>query len=311
MSWRERALAFRCRGDWLYGIASVPELPAPRGVLIVVGGPQTRTGSHRQFTLLARHLAAHGVAAFRFDYRGMGDSDGLPRSFEHAGDDIAAAIDRFRMEVPQVREVALWGLCDGATAAAFHAPRDPRVTGIALLNPWVRTGEGAARTLLRHYYLRRLFARELWTKVLRGRVDARGALRDLGGMLGAGWRARPAVPAGSAALEAAARPAATPASLPASLPLPAATLAQDGTPLPERLRQSLAQFDGRLLFILSGNDLVAQEFRGVANSSRAWRRLMSAPRVRLHELPEASHTFAAARWRDQVADWTLAWVRSW
>ena len=45
----ERALSFACRGAWLYGILSLPQAAsAPaRGVLIVVGGPQYRAGSHR------------------------------------------------------------------------------------------------------------------------------------------------------------------------------------------------------------------------------------------------------------------------
>ena len=48
----ERALSFACGGEWLYGVLSLPaQAPqaARRGVLIVVGGPQVRTGSHRQF----------------------------------------------------------------------------------------------------------------------------------------------------------------------------------------------------------------------------------------------------------------------
>jgi len=49
---------------------------ADTGVLIVVGGPQYRVGSHRQFVMLARFLADHGVPCMRFDYRGMGDVSG-------------------------------------------------------------------------------------------------------------------------------------------------------------------------------------------------------------------------------------------
>jgi alpha/beta superfamily hydrolase len=48
-------------------------------VLVIVGGPQYRAGSHRQFTLLARSLAEQGFAVLRFDYRGMGDSTGAMR----------------------------------------------------------------------------------------------------------------------------------------------------------------------------------------------------------------------------------------
>jgi alpha/beta superfamily hydrolase len=77
----ERAFSFRCENSWLYGIASLPEQASSRGVLIVVGGPQYRVGSHRQFALLARHLAEHGVPVMRFDYRGMGDSVGDIRTF--------------------------------------------------------------------------------------------------------------------------------------------------------------------------------------------------------------------------------------
>ena len=82
MNYEEQAITFDCHGASLYGIASVPQQSGARGVLIVVGGPQYRVGSHRQFALLARSLAAQGIPAMRFDYRGMGDSVGEPHTFE-------------------------------------------------------------------------------------------------------------------------------------------------------------------------------------------------------------------------------------
>ncbi|WP_229507809.1 hydrolase 1, exosortase A system-associated [Massilia sp. Dwa41.01b] len=163
----ERALVFPCRGAWLYGVLSLPAQPAAapaRGVLVVVGGPQYRAGSHRQFTLLARDLADAGIPALRFDYRGMGDSEGDLQTFEHVEDDLRAAIDRFFLEVPGMREVVLWGLCDGASAAAMYAPQDARVSGLVLLNPRVRTEAGAARATIKHYYRARLFDARLWKR---------------------------------------------------------------------------------------------------------------------------------------------------
>ena len=71
MNFEERALSLRCNDSWMYGILSLPEQAASRGVLIVVGGPQYRVGSHRQFTLLARHLASLRIPVLRFDCRGM------------------------------------------------------------------------------------------------------------------------------------------------------------------------------------------------------------------------------------------------
>ena len=115
----ERALAFDCGGERLYGILSLPGHAASgaRGVLVVVGGPQYRAGSHRQFTLLARDLAQDGVPVLRFDYRGMGDSEGTIRPFDDVEDDLRAAIDAFMAASPGLREVVLWGLCELAIIA--------------------------------------------------------------------------------------------------------------------------------------------------------------------------------------------------
>jgi exosortase A-associated hydrolase 1 len=129
VSFRERAVTLRCEGERMVGIVSVPERPSTRGVLVVVGGPQYRAGSHRQFTLLCRGLADDGIAAMRFDYRGMGDAEGEPRTFEDIDGDIRAAIDHFCTQVPGMSEVLICGLCDAASATMFYAHSDPRVKG--------------------------------------------------------------------------------------------------------------------------------------------------------------------------------------
>src|SRR5881398_3691346 len=89
----EQAISIECEGDALVGILHEPTSPAEVGVVVIVGGPQYRVGSHRQFVLLARTLAAAGFAVLRFDYRGMGDSSGEQRSFEAASADIGTAVD--------------------------------------------------------------------------------------------------------------------------------------------------------------------------------------------------------------------------
>ncbi|MDQ2695687.1 MAG: hydrolase 1, exosortase A system-associated, partial [Pseudomonadota bacterium] len=111
----ETAFVFACRGDELPGILHHGAAGAARGLLLVVGGPQYRVGSHRQFVLLARDLAAAGIPVLRFDYRGMGDAGGDFAGFEGVDDDIAAALDAFFARCPGLREVVLWGLCDAAS----------------------------------------------------------------------------------------------------------------------------------------------------------------------------------------------------
>jgi len=285
MTHNERALMFDCEGESLVGILSGAELPAGRGVLIVVGGPQYRVGSHRQFTLLARHLSECGVPTLRFDYRGMGDSDGEVRSFELAGADIRCAIDRFFASVPGLNDVVIWGLCDAASAALFYAHQDARVSGLILLNPWVRTEKGIARAHLRHYYLRRLLQASLWQKLARGEFNFRAAAGALGRFVIDAMGHRRS----------------------------SGTIDESSTsvaPLPDRMEDGLRKFHGRVLLILSGDDLTAQEFKDVVARSRRWRRLLAGERVTRYDLREANHTFARRDWRDQVARWTEAWVKS-
>lgn len=137
MNFQQRVLQIHCHGSALIGILDVPERPLQRGVLIVPSRGQYRVGSHRQSTLLSRLLAARGLAAMRFDCRGMGDSEGEMRSLAGMGDDIGAAIREMSLQLPAMREIVIWGLGDGATAAALYAHADPRVHGLVLLNPWI------------------------------------------------------------------------------------------------------------------------------------------------------------------------------
>ncbi|MET0962240.1 MAG: hydrolase 1, exosortase A system-associated [Noviherbaspirillum sp.] len=290
MTIEERGISFACEGCWLYGVLSLPQpsaRPARRGVVLVVGGPQYRVGSHRQFTLLARELAQQGVPVLRFDYRGMGDSEGAIRDFEDVVPDLRAAIDAFIAQAPSVQEVVLWGLCDAATAAMLYAHQDPRVAGLVLLNPWARTEEGVARAYLKHYYLSRLMQPGLWRKIALGKFDYVGAARSFGSLLGNAMRRKPAPGNGATAA-----PVAQPPSL------------------PERMLAGFAGFQGRTLLIISGADLTGREFEGMA-SAPAWRKLMRGKRVCRQTLAQADHTFSRPEWRDQVARWTADWLRAW
>ncbi len=276
----ERALLVECAGARLPGILHCPEQAGERGVLIVVGGPQYRVGSHRQFVLLARALCDAGFPVMRFDHRGIGDSEGDERGFEHIDDDLDAALDAFFDACPALREVVIWGLCDAASAALCYAVRgDRRVCGQVLLNPWVRTEQSQARAHLRHYYRARLLDRDLWRRLLRGELRVFAALRSLAGDLMRSTRGR----------------------------APSA----EQVPFPERMAAGLQAFGGRTLLILSGDDLTAAEFTDSAAASPAWRKALAGPLVEQRRLEAANHTFARRAWRDQVADWTVEWLRAW
>lgn len=268
----------------LVGLIHHPQKPAATGVLIVVGGPQYRVGSHRQFVLLARFLCDCGYAVMRFDYTGMGDSEGPEADFENIDADIQTAIGRFYARTPGLERIVIWGLCDAASAALFYSSKDKRVVSQILLNPWVRTEEGMARAYLKHYYLQRLLEKSFWKKLLSGRFNPRASLASL---LHLAARSRGDEKMSRESIQA-----------------------TEIKPLPERMADGLEAFTGRVLFILSGNnDYVADEFRDLVAASRRWRRLMKRDRVQVSSIPEANHTFSRSDWRQKVEHLTADWLR--
>ncbi len=280
-----KAVTFRCQGAVLHGILDEPALSGQRAVLIVVGGPQFRVGSHRQFTLLSRYLAASGIPTMRFDHRGIGDSDG-ETSFEQLGPDIAAAVDKLCEDVPEIREIVLWGLCDAASAAMIYASSDPRIKGLILLNPWVRDDQSLAKTYMKHYYVAQILGRDFWHRILTGKVKIIHSLKSL------------------------IRNTLT-AAKPVRKSTPADTGNHDQMTFIDRMEHGLDNFKGRVLFIMSGEDLTAAEFRQLVDGSRSWKKILRRDLVDWQEFPDADHTFSRRLWREQVEQISRDWISSW
>lgn len=282
MKYLEKPLVFPCAGEELLGILAQPEGGSAIGVIIVVGGPQYRAGSHRQFVLLARALAAGGYPVLRFDYRGMGDSSGDSRGFESVSQDIGAAAEALLDACPGVARIVLWGLCDGASAALLycHETQDPRVDGLVLVNPWVRSEATLARTRVKHYYGQRLLERDFWMKLLRGDLAMGQSFWGL-------WR---------------------------NVGLSLARKGGDQTPTRElpyqaRMAQAWGDFPGRILLVRSGQDYVAREFGEYTQSDPAWSGLLERDGVRRVLVPEADHTFSGQAGRLKSEILVLQWLQ--
>jgi exosortase A-associated hydrolase 1 len=280
MKYQEKPLIFDCAGERLLGILAQPDRSSATGVVMVVGGPQYRAGSHRHYLSLARTLAAGGYPVLRFDCRGMGDSSGEMRNFEGIGEDIAAAAGVLQAACPEVTEIKLWGLCDGASAALLycHETGDPRIDGLVLVNPWVRSEATLARTQVRHYYGQRLLQREFWRKLLRGDLAVGQSLRGL-------WRTVGLSVAGPEAP-------------------PAASPSYQG-----RMALAWRNFPGRILLVLSGQDFVAKEFLEYARTDSAWSGLLERRNVRRADVLEADHTFSVPGTQRRLEFLALQWLQ--
>lgn len=266
-TWREEALVIPCQGESIIAVLCQPTARLPRtGLVVVTGGPQYRAGAHRHFVQLSRALAREGHLVLRFDARGMGDSTGQHLGFEQIGDDIGAAVQAARLRLPPGAPLALWGLCDGASAAAMYLAQGGAgvVDGLAMLNPWVRSEATLARTRVRFWYLQRLRQREFWLKLLRGSIGLQ-ALRNL--LQNLRLAARPAGPSDD---------------------------------YRAGMLRGVAACPAPTLVHVADSDTTGLEFQTYAQQDAGWQGLAAAGRWRNAVLPQADHTLTTAAARQQL-----------
>lgn len=173
-----RLIAFPCGDATLAG--SLDEATGTTGLLLVIGGSQTRIGSHRMYERLAKSLAEKGYPCLRYDRRGVGDSSGVDPGFRGSGPDLIAAAAAFRREAPAIGRLIGFGLCDGASVLALHGD-EAGLDGLILANPWlVEAEEGApAPAAVRAHYRKRLLSWDGWKRLLTGAINFKKLWRGL------------------------------------------------------------------------------------------------------------------------------------
>jgi exosortase A-associated hydrolase 1 len=279
MNVREQAIGIPGPETDMLGIVSLPASGTAlqhTALVVVVGGAQYRAGSHRQFVQIARHVAGSGFPALRFDFPGMGDSPGEPLAFEDTSTHIAAAITAVFQHCAQVKKVVLFGLCDGASASLLYmrSTQDPRVAGLALINPWVRSEVSLARAQVKHYYLWRLAEPAFWRKLFSGKVGLQ-AIKELGNSLRTLRAKNPAQPS-----------------------------------FQEAMAQAWKEFGGPILLLLSERDLVAKEFQEHAQSDTRWTGLLQRPGLSQLTIKGADHTCSSSTASRETESLVLEWLRA-
>lgn len=279
----ESAFTFDCNGEQLVGFLHKGDQHCDLGVLtLVAGGPQYRGGVGRQLVNLGRRLAAEGISVMRFDHRGIGDSEGTFRGFQHVHDDIAAAIDVFRKRAPNIRGVILWGGCDAATAALINAHRFPEVICVIAGNPFV-SSETTSRKVARRHYLSRLMQRSFWMKLVRLEYDpgeyAAAALAKVRRKLSMSRRVDPGVAGGD----------------------------ESGGFL-DQLLTGLRLFDGRVLFLMGDRFLLSEEFDTLVESSADWRSAYGKASYERINIKDGDQVFSTRAVQERMFDAASDWI---
>jgi exosortase A-associated hydrolase 1 len=260
---------FGCGNLMLAG--TLDTAPGSTGLLIVSGGNEIRSGAFGGQADMAARIATAGFPVFRFDRRGIGDSEGENRGFRHSAKDIAAAVDAFRAMVPQLSRVVAFGNCDAASALMLAGGTG--CDGLVLSNPWTIEQDeagGAADdnpppAAIRARYLEKLKNPREVMRLLSGGVNlsklTRGVVQAL-------------------------RP-----------PPPPSSLARE-------MAEGLAGFTGEVRILLATADRTAQVFEA------AWEVACDRADPRIRRCEGAGHAYVEPEHRDWLTAQILASLRA-
>lgn len=234
-------------------------------------GGDPRAGIGRFAVKSGRDLAQRGVASFRFDFSGVGDSpssDGAPRShvYEVARQaEFAAAVEMLRQR--GYSHITLAGVCAGAHHALHAMASGAAVEAVFAVNPIVLIWNPADRLEEKSRDLGRasrayrddLFKLKTWARVFRGKVDIKTVSATI------------------------------------SRRLLARIKAKGGGLGEQALREQWASHPGQLRFLLGTDDPALDNIE--AHFGANGRRLTAHPRISLHIAPDIDHGLSRARSR--------------
>ena len=258
-----RMIGFDCEGVRL--AATLDDGPHSTGLLIVGGGNEIRSGAHAGQAAMAAHFAAQGYPVFRYDRRGIGESEGDNGGFQNSAADIAAAVSAFHREAQTIQRLVAFGNCDAATALALFN-EGVAIDQLILANPWVIENASAeantppTSAAVRARYWNRLKNPRSLIDLLTGKINLR---KLAGGLVKAAQADQP-------------------------------------TGLGERLAQSLANNSLPATILIAERDTTALAFMAAWNSN-AFADAKARQNITLHKCSSASHSFADA----QAKAWLL------
>lgn len=305
MAEHREAVVFPNRdGLKLFGIlhrpVDVPERDV--GVIFLSPGVKSRVAPHRLYVKMTESLLRQGYPVLRFDFFGLGDSEGeLPEkelSDLYATvqdgryiDDTFCAMDWMEQRLGLKRFV-LAGLCGGALTGLFAAAKDQRAKGVLGLGlPVALDGRTADPSQfmtqgqlesLGETYLRKIFKPGAWIRALTLRTDFRMLWRSVRRRL----FSRGSSPAST-------HPNETASNLNPLFPPSFYKFINDG---------------GKLLLVFSGGDRLAWEFEEKFSVPSSDRLRELGQGYEVHTIPSANHILSDPEWWSKMQALSDAWM---
>lgn len=291
------------QGLRLHGMLHAPDPGAERGICILMLSPgiKGRVGPHRLYLKLAERLVPLGFHLLRFDFYGLGDSEGelaedvladmynTIQGGRYANDTIAAM--DWMERTHGVRRFVGSGLCGGSITVLHAAARDARVEALLGIGlpvvldggeaNWGRFLTEQQKQQARVGLLQRLFRPRSWWKFVSGRSNYRVIWRILLQLAGSGRKPDPQS---------------------------AAQAIDDTNPLFAPAFFRLLDSGRPALLVYSGGDRLQSQFEEKFEA-RHRARLGAARRgYELHTIAQANHIMSSPEWVDELCDVSERWL---
>lgn len=311
---REAVVFANRKGLKLFGVLHQPPSAtrADVAVLLLSPGVKMRVGPERMYCTMAQHFVDLGFPVLRFDFFGLGDSEGevteelLKDVYNHIEvgrfiDDTIDAMDWMARE-HGIRRFILSGLCGGAITGLLAAQRDPRVAGLLALaitpvlasrsaQPGMYMTAGQAADLQRTY-LQKLMSPGAWLRLFTLQTDYRFMWRAMTQR----FRAAPAPP-----------PAPTADHL--ASPASPADEADNASPLFPPAFFAMIESGRPILMVFGGSDRLLWEYeeKFVARHRERLERTIGVHEV--HTIAQANHVLSFEPWQQEMLAVSTSWLR--
>lgn len=286
--------------------AATPKAALP-AVVLLSPGVKMRVGPGRLYVPLTDMLNAMGYTVLRFDFFGLGDSEGELQERMLADvynnievgryvDDTLSALAWLRSQ-HGFRRFVLGGLCGGAITALLAAERDPSIEGLLSIGMTVTLASNAATPAKylpaaelaerRRGYFRRLRDPLSWWRLL--------TLQSEYGVI---WRSMKQLIVKDRPVQA----------QPASADPATDSQRGNANPLFPRAFLAFMQRGGKALMLFSGKDRLRAEYEEKFAAPFAGRLQHYVAQLDSHVVADANHVLSLAEWQREMVETSRQWL---